>query len=82
MFNMHVGNIYSSEWIMTIKKILIDCNMSEYWVDHNRVRDTSYSRFKHTRDKLTKMFNLKWTTHVMICKFLLNALYTDILKLN
>ena len=67
MFNMHVGNIYSSEWIMKIKKILIDCNMSEYWVDHNRVRDTSYSRFKHTyKDKLTKMFNLKWTNDMQV----------------
>ena len=54
---MHVGNIYSSELIM---KILIDCNMSEYWVDHNRVyRDTSYSCFKHLyKDKLTKMFTV------------------------
>ena len=67
MFNMHVGNIYSSEWIMKIKKILIDCNMSEYWVDHNRVRDTSYSRFKHIyKDKLTKMFNLKWTNDMQV----------------
>ena len=67
MFNMHVGNIYSSEWIRKIKKILIDCNMSEYWVDHNRVRDTSYSRFKHIyKDKLTKMFNLKWTNDTQV----------------
>ena len=41
--------------------------MSEYWVDHNRVRDTSYSRFKHIyKDKLTKMFNLKWTNDMQV----------------
>ena len=47
IYNLHIGNVYLSEWLKKIKDILYKCGMSEYWLNPNKVSDTNYASFKN-----------------------------------
>ena len=69
IYNLHIDNVYLSEWLKKIKDILYKCGMSEYWLNPNKVKDTNYTTcsFKKLhKEKRAKLYTDNWMNELQM----------------
>ena len=65
LYDMHMNNYYSDEWILKVQNILNECGLYEYWTNPDTLKEISFVNYKklHT-DKLANMYKDKCTSQL------------------
>ena len=62
LYKLHEHNIFHSKWVISIKNILNDCGMSEFWLSQSVPRQLALSRLVKCR--LMDQFKQNWCMNI------------------
>ena len=65
IYSLHVNQVYTTDWLENIRIILAKCNLTEFWLNQQKVKALSFNSFKRLyKEKLKKLYVDKWLVDV------------------
>ena len=58
IYSLHVNQVYTTDWLENIRSILVNCNLTEFWLNQEKVKALSFNSFKRLYKEKLKKFML------------------------
>ena len=69
IYSLHVNQVHITVWLENIIIILVKCNLTEFWLNQEKVKALSFNSFKRLfKEKLNKLYVDKWLVDVQISR--------------
>ena len=65
IYSLHVNQVYTTDWLENIRITLVKCNLTEFWLNQQKVKALSFNSFKGLyKEKLKTFYVDKWLVDV------------------